>query len=214
MMESRLGMFGWLALIWPSAFTWLDTGTGRSPSSVGQSNRNRSRRGPQAVRQLMVHEQPVESISLEVDAPLSVDLPGVEPTLSCDLPEVTEAPQPTVIQRIRPRHPSEEASAKWQSAKHIYRDLWQRGPGRTGGDWEDAEPGYRYGFERAADEHLRGHSWKQVETELTSGFPGWAKQHGYDPRWTNWKSIEEYVQDVWDELAGPLRITRLRRRAS
>jgi hypothetical protein len=216
MMQRQIGVLRWLVSIWPAAFNWLNSSTSLTPSSASHSHQNRSNRRAQAVRQMVVdnNQSSMDSAPSESDVPSRRDVPRLEPSQAGDPSETMEIAHPTAIQTIRRWQPSDETNAEWESTKHIYRDIWQRGPGRAGGDWEDAEPGYQYGFERATEEHLRGHSWKQVEVELSRGFPDWATAHGYDARWTIWTSIQDHVQDVWAELAGPLRITRLRRRAS
>lgn len=208
----QLGLPRWLVSMWPAG---ASTNGGRrlQTNDVEYSSRDRPYRGPQAIRQSVVGSDSRNRFPFEPDVQ-STDDSSLEPTAPCDL-QATAAPAAySPIHGIHRLQPTQEGDLEWQSAKRIYRDIWQRGPGRAGGDWEDAEPGYRYGFERATEERLRGHSWTQVEGELAYGFAEWAELHGYDACWTTWASVREYVQDVWEELAGPLRITRLRRRAS
>jgi hypothetical protein len=124
-------------------------------------------------------------------------------------------PHPTPIASLLSvRQSGETDPLGWQAAGAVYRRQWQHGRGRTGGDWADAEPGYCYGFERAMDGGLRGRSWKQVEAELAQGFADWAQRHGYDARWITWDSVHVHVRDVWDDLAGPQAVARLRAQAS
>jgi hypothetical protein len=122
-------------------------------------------------------------------------------------------PIPIARTRSAPAYTEDEAPG-WTVAQPAYRRQWQGDAGRIGGDWDDAEPGYRYGFQRAMERGVPLRNWKLVEAELASGFADWARQRGYDPRWVTWASMYEHVRAAWGERCGSAPIGRRREQAS
>jgi hypothetical protein len=217
MMHEHTGIRFWRSFHWGSAFKlWLGHADSRYRAAPWEPVRTRSARRPQAVRMVpLADSDGTDAIPTEPNSTACADADEQSPSNAAVSQAAAEVRAPTPLTRVESgrlsRQPDEP---RWEAARATYRDIWQQGRGRTGGDWDDAEPGYHYGFDCAMDAHLQGRSWPQVEAELTSGFADWAQRHGYDPCWTTWGNVREHVRDVWEELGGPMRISRLRRRAS
>jgi len=87
----------------------------------------------------------------------------------------------------------------WDDAMPSYRQRWQTRYGTTGGRWEDAEPGYRYGYELANDPRYRDRDWRDVETELGSGYSEWSRQSGYRSDSSTWERARENAREAWED---------------
>jgi hypothetical protein len=139
-----------------------------------------------------------------------------EPIRQPDAPDADEIEAAPILIPIASTRPARQETdpPEWEVARGVYQRRWQRGAGRTGGDWLDAEPGYRYGFRLAMEQSLPRRSWKQVEAQLGAGFAAWAQQQGYDPRWVTWESAREHVREVWEDRTASRVIARQQARAS
>jgi hypothetical protein len=194
---------------------WLEQAGHRPGLLPLASVSHRPRRSPQAVRIRPADTGRMATGELaEAEAPRCMPLnePIPSPT-PVDDGALVSAPIP--IAHARSARPHTDADGPgWKVARAAYRHQWQRGAGRTGGDWDDAEPGYRYGFQRAMERGVPRRSWKQVEGELAAGFADWARPHGYDPRWVTWASMCEHVRIAWEERAASVAIASRQERAS
>jgi uncharacterized protein (TIGR02271 family) len=57
-------------------------------------------------------------------------------------------------------------SAGWEQARTDYQRRWQERYGSSGGRWENAEPGYRYGYEMRDRPEYHGRAWNDVEPDF------------------------------------------------
>jgi hypothetical protein len=62
--------------------------------------------------------------------------------------------------------------------------------------FEDLEPAYRYGLERAADSKA-GQRWEEVESELERT---WTTARGSGPN--AWKEVRDAARDSWTRVRG------------
>jgi len=89
------------------------------------------------------------------------------------------------------------ASYSWDEAMPLYRQRWQSRSGSSGGRWEDAEPGYRYGYEMAHDPRYRDRDWNDAETDFDSGYGEWSRRNGY--RTMTWDRARENAREAWED---------------
>jgi len=101
--------------------------------------------------------------------------------------------EPTVVDR--PGQPPGQPG--WEGLMAVSRRRWQLGAGRTGGDWVDREPGFRYGHEMRGS--ARGRTWFEVEPELREDYASWARHHQYDFRRYPWDLVREIVREAWED---------------
>jgi uncharacterized protein (TIGR02271 family) len=87
----------------------------------------------------------------------------------------------------------------WDDAMPSYRQRWQRQYGTGGGRWEDAEPGYRYGYELANDHRYRDRDWRDVETDLGSGYSEWSHRNGYRSDSSTWERVRDNAREAWED---------------
>jgi hypothetical protein len=92
--------------------------------------------------------------------------------------------------------------ATWSEAISTYRDRWEAGQIGTGARWEDAEPGYRYGHEMAADPRYAGRDWSDVEANLHSGFRDWSARQGYQNDEGAWERARTNAREAWQSARG------------
>lgn len=85
----------------------------------------------------------------------------------------------------------------WNEVHHRYRRDWEERYGGRGPRWEQAEPGYRYGHEMAADERFAARDWAGAEPELRAGFPAWTRAHGYGDDERGWERNREHVRHAF-----------------
>ncbi len=79
-----------------------------------------------------------------------------------------------------------------------WRQLFRRRPYfEVGRPYEDYEPGYRYGWESAAEDRFAGRSFDEVEDELERH---WADRRGENSR--EWGDVREIVRDAFDRVRG------------
>ncbi len=81
--------------------------------------------------------------------------------------------------------------ANWNQAMPTYRQRWQERYGSTGERWEDAEPGYRYGYETRGRPEYRGRGWSDVEHEVQRD---WTQRNPGKP----WDRARESIRETWD----------------
>lgn len=67
----------------------------------------------------------------------------------------------------------------------------------VGRDYQELRPAYQYGFESAS--HYLGREWKDVETDLRSG---WDKFEGKGPGGARWENVKDAVKDAWHRITG------------
>lgn len=86
-----------------------------------------------------------------------------------------------------------------------YRQSWQMRAGGSGGRWDDAEPGYRYGHEMAGDTRYEGREWTDAESDLRGGYGDWSRERGYhrdDGGENVWERIKDGAKEAWDKVRG------------
>lgn len=83
----------------------------------------------------------------------------------------------------------------WDQARPYYRSRWQQQYGTAGRRWEDYEPAYRYGWERARTPQYQGRAWSDVEPELRDS---WESGHNTSP----WERVADAIRDTWESLSG------------
>lgn len=88
----------------------------------------------------------------------------------------------------------------WDQAAPHYREQWQNRAGASGGRWEDVEPGYRYGYEMAAEPRHHGRQWSEAEPELRAAYSDWSQRCGY--RGSNWTDMRERAREAWENVQG------------
>jgi uncharacterized protein (TIGR02271 family) len=89
------------------------------------------------------------------------------------------------------------AFSSWDEAMPSYRQRWQAHTGSSGGRWEDAEPGYRFGYEMANDPRYRSRQWQDVETEFGSGYGEWSRTRGHGSG--TWNQVKEHAREAWED---------------
>jgi len=85
--------------------------------------------------------------------------------------------------------------AGWDQAMPSYQQRWQQRYGSSGGRWEDAEPGYRYGYEMRSRPEYKGRQWSEVEPEFQRD---WTQRN---PR-TPWDKASQAVRETWEDATG------------
>ncbi|MBI2761217.1 MAG: hypothetical protein HYX51_07320 [Chloroflexi bacterium] len=90
----------------------------------------------------------------------------------------------------------------WTEVSAAYRQRWEAGRGGTGARWEDAEPGYRYGYEMAADPRYAGREWSDIEANLGSGFRDWSGRQGYQNDESAWERARINAREAWQSARG------------
>jgi uncharacterized protein (TIGR02271 family) len=81
--------------------------------------------------------------------------------------------------------------ANWSQAMPVYRQRWQERNGTSRNRWEDAEPGYRYGFTTRTQPEYRGRTWNDVEPELQRD---WTTRNPATP----WERAKDSVREAWE----------------
>jgi uncharacterized protein (TIGR02271 family) len=82
----------------------------------------------------------------------------------------------------------------WANAMPRYRERWQQQYGTSGGRWEDAEPGYQYGYELRNRPEYRGRSWNELEPEARQD---WERRNPNRP----WTGARDSVRDTWEDTS-------------
>lgn len=85
----------------------------------------------------------------------------------------------------------------WDQYAPTYRQAWERQYGTSGGRWEDAEPGYHYGYEMASDQRYRGREWSDVESEFGTGFEDWSRRNNYRYEPGAWDRVKQFAREAW-----------------
>jgi hypothetical protein len=85
----------------------------------------------------------------------------------------------------------------WNQEDTWWRENFSSRPYSAGHQYEEFRPAYQYGFE-SANHHL-GRDWKDVETDLRTG---WDKFEGKGPGGAKWENIKDAVKDAWHRMTG------------
>jgi uncharacterized protein (TIGR02271 family) len=93
-------------------------------------------------------------------------------------------------------------TSDWNTVGPRYRQTWERQYGTSGRNWTDVEPYYRYSHEMSRDPRYRGRSWSEVESDLHTGYRGWASRSGYRDDDSAWDNVKDSLRDAWDSLTG------------
>ena len=86
------------------------------------------------------------------------------------------------------------SAATWDDAEEHFKSHYESGPYRQISSWQDVSPAYRYGFESAGGEKLRGRTYDEVSGSLRKGYSGKGK---YD-------DVEPMIRTAYESRAGVL----------
>ncbi|MGA7671678.1 MAG: hypothetical protein WBW04_14720 [Nitrolancea sp.] len=89
----------------------------------------------------------------------------------------------------------------WEEARRVLRGHWELRSGANDPAWKEAEGGYHYIYERAAEPDFRGRSWVSAEPKLQSGFEGWMAERGYRTQANTWDWLKETLHEIWTPAA-------------
>jgi uncharacterized protein (TIGR02271 family) len=87
------------------------------------------------------------------------------------------------------------ASGDWNTYSTRFRTHWGEHYGSYGGRYEDYEPAYRYGWERANDSQYRGRKWEDLEPDFRRD---WETRHRDMP----WDRFGDAIRHGWQSLTG------------
>ncbi len=96
--------------------------------------------------------------------------------------------------------PHAPGHTSWDEASSDYRKSWEQRSGTSGGRWEDAEPGYRYGHELAGDPNYQGRNFDEFEGNLRSDYARWAQSRRYQFADDDdaWQRLREDIRNSWN----------------
>jgi uncharacterized protein (TIGR02271 family) len=97
-----------------------------------------------------------------------------------------------------PVHHAHGGVQHWDAVRDERRQVWERSSGRSGGRWEDVEPGHHYAHEMGADPRYRGRSWSEVEPHLKAGYGDWSRSRGYSVEGDPWARLHREVEQAWE----------------
>ena len=89
----------------------------------------------------------------------------------------------------------------WEEARRILQGHWERRSGAKDPAWQEAEGGYHYVYEKAAEPEFRGRTWVSAEPKLESGFEGWMAERGYRTQSNTWDWLKETLHELWTPAA-------------
>ena len=90
----------------------------------------------------------------------------------------------------------------WDTAGTTYRQNFAQRHASSGRRWEDAEPGYRFGHEMAADTRYRGREWNDAESSLRGEYDTWSRNQGYQQDEGGWDRVKDHAREAWDSVRG------------
>ena len=85
----------------------------------------------------------------------------------------------------------------WDDEDTYWRSNFRNRPYASagGGDYEQYQPGYRYGYESA--NRYQNKSWTDVESDLSRDW------NSYENRGNStWEQVKDAVRDAWDRVSG------------
>jgi uncharacterized protein YcfJ len=81
---------------------------------------------------------------------------------------------------------------------YYWRENFQKRPYyRSGREYSEYEPAYRYGWESATRSDYRGRKWDEVEKDLERG---WEKAKGETKE--TWYDVKDATRDAWNRVRG------------
>ncbi|HXE56574.1 MAG TPA: hypothetical protein VNK43_01095 [Gemmatimonadales bacterium] len=90
------------------------------------------------------------------------------------------------------------SATAWDTEDSWWRNNYTSRPYvRSGIEYEQLRPAYRYGWESANRYHNR--EWNDVESELRSGWDKYEHRGGIKAAW---EDIKDAVKDAWDRVTG------------
>jgi uncharacterized protein (TIGR02271 family) len=92
----------------------------------------------------------------------------------------------------------------WNDVSTGYHQRWQGSYGRTGGRWEDFEPGYRYGYEMRNDPRYRGRHFSEAEPDLRNSYTDWSRRSGYNYDDSAWDRMRMGIEEAFDDTGGEI----------
>jgi len=85
----------------------------------------------------------------------------------------------------------------WDQEDLWWQENFSSRPYAAGYTYEEFRPAYRYGFESAR--HNMGRTWKDVESDLRTG---WDKFEHRSAGGSTWENIKDAVRDAWHRVTG------------
>ena len=96
------------------------------------------------------------------------------------------------IQDLKNTITGEHKPGRWEDEVAHHRTDWQQRYGTAGGRWEEAEPAYRYGWEKANDRQYHNRSWAEAEPDLRRDWEGRQGRPG-------WDRAGAWARDAWNK---------------
>jgi hypothetical protein len=85
----------------------------------------------------------------------------------------------------------------WAQEDRWWEQNFSSRPYASGRRYEEFQPAYRYGFE--SGQHHMGRTWKDVESDLRTG---WDKFEHRSAGGAAWENIKDAVKDAWHRITG------------
>jgi hypothetical protein len=85
---------------------------------------------------------------------------------------------------------------EWEDFRSRYEMLWQQHYGTTDATWEQMEPIYRFGWQLANRDDLRGQPWSQASRAVEREWSASSFARGM-----SWADAEGPLRDVWEDVA-------------
>jgi uncharacterized protein (TIGR02271 family) len=80
----------------------------------------------------------------------------------------------------------------WSEVSSTYQSQWQGRYGTSGGNWQDVEPAYRFGYESYNDPRYQNRDWTTVEPELRRSW-----EASGNP--STWDRVKMHVSSFWNQ---------------
>jgi hypothetical protein len=88
-----------------------------------------------------------------------------------------------------------DITTTWQDFRSRYEMLWQQHYGTTDATWEQMEPLYRFGWQLANRDDLRGQPWSQAAGTVEREWSASSLSRG-----VSWADAEGPLRDVWEDV--------------
>jgi hypothetical protein len=85
----------------------------------------------------------------------------------------------------------------WNDEDSWWRSNFSSRPYATDRTYDEFRPAYQYGYE--SGQHHMGRNWKDVESDLRTG---WEKFEGRSGAGSTWESVKDAVRDAWHRVTG------------
>jgi hypothetical protein len=85
----------------------------------------------------------------------------------------------------------------WDQEDRWWEQNFSTRPYAAGRSYDEFRPAYRYGFESGT--HHMGRNWRDVESDLRTG---WDKFESRPAGGSTWENIKDAVKDAWHRVTG------------